>query len=358
MLHFFRKIRHDLIANSKSIKYLKYAIGEIVLVVLGILIALQINNRNEQRQSEIKIDVLFEKVLNELAVNINETQSVIQWSKLHDSLNILVQNNRLTYDDYANPKVDKNGNWVIRNLFWGANAYSWVFLNTSAYDNLLLNMDAIPAKYDDVVTELDVMYQRSKRAMDISNVEMTDLADDIETEHRLKYDWYHLEVPNEGIIDYMLNNYLYKNEMFSYSDLNTRQLHRTLGYRNSAIKIYQELAVLLNKPKIHQSFKVNPEIVRLITGTYNFIESSNSSVNEQEYLEVVKFENNLIMTYQPRDTTIAWESTVVDFKKTKSKASISILRNSGAVYLTYVVEGDTLTVKNNGGAYWKFIKVK
>jgi len=50
MLHFFRKIRHDLIANSKFYKYFKYAIGEIILVVIGILIALQINNWNERRK--------------------------------------------------------------------------------------------------------------------------------------------------------------------------------------------------------------------------------------------------------------------------------------------------------------------
>ena len=59
MLHFFRKIRHDLIANNKSYKYFKYGIGEIVLVVLGILIALQINNWNENRNiSKIELALL------------------------------------------------------------------------------------------------------------------------------------------------------------------------------------------------------------------------------------------------------------------------------------------------------------
>lgn len=48
MLSFFRKIRKDLIANNKVIRYFKYAIGEIVLVVIGILIALSINNRNTE----------------------------------------------------------------------------------------------------------------------------------------------------------------------------------------------------------------------------------------------------------------------------------------------------------------------
>lgn len=45
----FRRIRHTLILENKTSKYLKYAIGEIILVVIGILIALQINNWNQQR---------------------------------------------------------------------------------------------------------------------------------------------------------------------------------------------------------------------------------------------------------------------------------------------------------------------
>lgn len=48
MLHVFRKTRLDLMANNRVIRYTKYAIGEIFLVVIGILIALQINNYNEQ----------------------------------------------------------------------------------------------------------------------------------------------------------------------------------------------------------------------------------------------------------------------------------------------------------------------
>jgi hypothetical protein len=51
MINFFRKIRKNLADDNKPMKYLRYAIGEIVLVVIGILIALQINNWNEIEQS-------------------------------------------------------------------------------------------------------------------------------------------------------------------------------------------------------------------------------------------------------------------------------------------------------------------
>ncbi len=58
MIKFFRKIRQQLLNENKTGKYLKYAIGEIVLVVIGILIALSINNWNEAKKEEV-IEVQF-----------------------------------------------------------------------------------------------------------------------------------------------------------------------------------------------------------------------------------------------------------------------------------------------------------
>ncbi|CAM4127505.1 DUF6090 family protein [Gillisia limnaea] len=49
MIKFFRNIRKKLIEQGKTTKYLKYAIGEIILVIVGILIALSINNWNDQK---------------------------------------------------------------------------------------------------------------------------------------------------------------------------------------------------------------------------------------------------------------------------------------------------------------------
>jgi len=50
MINFFRRIRKQLADDNKPLKYMRYAIGEILLVVIGILIALQVNNWNEYRQ--------------------------------------------------------------------------------------------------------------------------------------------------------------------------------------------------------------------------------------------------------------------------------------------------------------------
>ncbi|MCH2490867.1 MAG: DUF6090 family protein [Flavobacteriales bacterium] len=64
MINFFRKIRQNLLTENKFSKYLIYAIGEIILVVIGILIALSINNWNEEKK-----DTDFE---NEMLAQIQE----------------------------------------------------------------------------------------------------------------------------------------------------------------------------------------------------------------------------------------------------------------------------------------------
>ena len=77
MIKFFRKIRQNLLSEGKTGKYLKYAIGEIVLVVIGILIALQINNWNEQRKTNNKEQNLLNALKQEFVYNQEELQNVI-----------------------------------------------------------------------------------------------------------------------------------------------------------------------------------------------------------------------------------------------------------------------------------------
>ncbi|MGK0413282.1 MAG: hypothetical protein ACJA1B_001485 [Polaribacter sp.] len=66
MIKFFRKIRQKLILENKTSKYFKYAIGEIFLVVIGILIALQISNWNQNSQIKYSNQLLLKKMLTDL----------------------------------------------------------------------------------------------------------------------------------------------------------------------------------------------------------------------------------------------------------------------------------------------------
>lgn len=73
MIKFFRHIRQRLLSEKKFSRYLIYAIGEIVLVVLGILIALQINNWNEDRKARVQ----EKEILNEVRDNLKADTSLI-----------------------------------------------------------------------------------------------------------------------------------------------------------------------------------------------------------------------------------------------------------------------------------------
>lgn len=82
MITFFRKTRKNLADDNKPLKYLRYAVGEIVLVVIGILIALQINNWNEERQLRILASEYEERLINDI---------VLDTLGIHDALPIRLE---------------------------------------------------------------------------------------------------------------------------------------------------------------------------------------------------------------------------------------------------------------------------
>ena len=72
MIKFFRHIRKSLLMENKRSKYFTYAIGEIMLVVVGILIALQINNWNQQKNNQQKLKQFLVEFKEELRLNIKD----------------------------------------------------------------------------------------------------------------------------------------------------------------------------------------------------------------------------------------------------------------------------------------------
>ena len=73
MLKFFRQIRQRLLRENRFSKYLFYAVGEIILIVIGIMIALQLNNWNEER----KVNQREKKLLKELVANLRTNEQVL-----------------------------------------------------------------------------------------------------------------------------------------------------------------------------------------------------------------------------------------------------------------------------------------
>jgi hypothetical protein len=78
MIPFFRKIRKNLADDNNPLKYMRYAIGEIVLVVIGILIALSINNWNETRKDNRQEVVYYCKIKEDLESDKNRIETIIE----------------------------------------------------------------------------------------------------------------------------------------------------------------------------------------------------------------------------------------------------------------------------------------
>ena len=92
MIKFFRKIRQNLLMENKISKYFKYAIGEIILVVIGILIALQINNWNENRKVREDSYTLSIRLLNEVHKNIKSLEESVRELKSVDNATLTTLN--------------------------------------------------------------------------------------------------------------------------------------------------------------------------------------------------------------------------------------------------------------------------
>ena len=115
MIKFFRKIRQNLISEGKTGKYFKYAIGEIVLVVIGILIALQINTAKNEKDKRIEEITHLENILSDLKQDKSELIKIIDRRKSKTKSATIMENY------YHTKKVDSlnlyYSHWT-NVLFW------------------------------------------------------------------------------------------------------------------------------------------------------------------------------------------------------------------------------------------------
>lgn len=108
MIKFFRHIRKTLISENKMAKYFKYAIGEILLVMIGILLALQVNNWNEERKNRDLERIYLKDVHEDFTANKTQFNNVLnsfrEQLRISDSLSKLF------------PITDQNWQKINKNL--------------------------------------------------------------------------------------------------------------------------------------------------------------------------------------------------------------------------------------------------
>ncbi|MCK0179157.1 DUF6090 family protein [Flavobacteriaceae bacterium S0862] len=135
MIKFFRKIRYNLMEQNKTGKYFKYALGEILLVMIGILLALQVNNWNENRKLQTKsLDYLYRLKVDLDNVSAGVSSSLLAAErKYHQALVALevLETKKLPYtkcEDFENH---------LKQYF----QFEFTIQNTTAYNEMLSSGD-------------------------------------------------------------------------------------------------------------------------------------------------------------------------------------------------------------------------
>jgi len=277
MIKFFRKIRKNLLSEGKTGKYLKYAFGEIILVVIGILIALQINTWNEQRKNENKIVSLFKEVQTDLLKDLSNVKNAISTYKFIDSLAYLVLNDKLVRDDYKTLRAPY--------LFQLTTYFEdFQFIN-NGYENLKLNVNNIPPNHKPAFDSLAVLYEQTQRILVDENNRIGDAVYE-----NIKYlsdnkEWfssnYSSSKSNDTIIDYFLNDPFYKNRVKEFQLL-IDDIYKK--YQIDATIIYEHLDVITKSsksiPNHLKNYIVDSENLKQYIGVYKQKDSTQKNIIE------------------------------------------------------------------------------
>ena len=154
-------------SENKTGKYLKYAIGEIVLVVIGILLALQINNWNEARNNDDKFKETFIEIDQNLKRTIENADEILEWYMRKDSLIYLVMHDKVSGEDYLN----------IRGLSNLIKMESSLSIPQSGYDNLIEDIENLPKKYKPLVDDIKLIYQSAEEIKTIESYMSTNMTE-------------------------------------------------------------------------------------------------------------------------------------------------------------------------------------
>lgn len=298
MLRFFRKIRQNLFQEKKIGRYLVYAFGEVALVIIGIMIAVSLNNLNETKKQDKKIQATLRQVQSELTNTIEASKSVIEFYRVKDSLIYVFLNNELTKDDLSNPK-----NAALLRI---SNNYNALLIQDDGFINLMLQSERLTEKYDSLSIYLKNVYGRYKDNLEVF-IELTrETALETINYQKDNYAWYtdvgfKGETPDE-FLNYVLNDKHYKNSLTKYSIIAMSNFIPSLiQLRVSSIALVRRIDIQLGEKNKH-AFEVNGNDYAYWNGKYHYqgdtIQFDNDEMgvkwfNDGEWQEVYPLGNDV-----------------------------------------------------------------
>ncbi|MGB0524803.1 MAG: DUF6090 family protein [Flammeovirgaceae bacterium] len=283
MAKFFRKFRMQAI-NKSVTKYLLYALGEITLIIIGILIAMKINNLNEIGKNEAKVKAILIEIQHDLENDILEATQLIQRYEMTDSLIKRVEQQQVTREDYQNLR---SGYASI------LTSYQELAINENGYQSLIRHLDNMPERYAPLLADLNNIYLNDKRGIDHFNKQVGQYSSEVLEGWAKKYTWFsaaiQLKLTKEAI-DYFLKNPFYQNELAIYKTYAIGNLlPATKIFKHDAIMLYKKIAELVNPekalPTYISSYVVDvPEaVLRTYVGTYTVGNSFSLKVTLEDH---------------------------------------------------------------------------
>lgn len=151
MIKFFRRIRQSLLAENKFSKYLFYAIGEIILVVIGILIALQINNWNQNRLLKNKEALLLRELHSEFKMNRDQLDTVLAKHRIaKEACDKLITMFPINLEKQ---NLDSISKYLVESL------YSWTFNPSQGVVKSITNTSSFEVISNDELRKLIVSWE-------------------------------------------------------------------------------------------------------------------------------------------------------------------------------------------------------
>ncbi|NND93666.1 MAG: hypothetical protein HKN45_02310 [Flavobacteriales bacterium] len=163
MIKFFRKIRQRLLSESKFSKYLLYAIGEVILVIIGILMALQINNWNEERKLDASNEVLKHKLMGELDLNVDRLirlDSLASRNGKPRGLKAIILNADTAIDRVESGLERDDIEWLLNTDLLVASSFN---LHSSVYEEMKNTGRLYTLGSDSLLQSIDKYYRRIER---------------------------------------------------------------------------------------------------------------------------------------------------------------------------------------------------
>tara|TARA_B100000809_G_scaffold263903_1_gene318316 strand:+ start:930 stop:1694 length:765 start_codon:yes stop_codon:yes gene_type:complete len=164
-MRLLRKVRRKLILDNKKIQYLKYALGEIILVVIGILIALQINNWNQSIKNENSLNEYLIKIKSHTTEDIQQLGELAQGRKQIAELCKKARNSILNKTENDNLFWFKISGSAFADFYFKPNSGGYESLKNSEYYGKINNtkLDSLFAKYHglvDLIAENEKSYNQ------------------------------------------------------------------------------------------------------------------------------------------------------------------------------------------------------